>query len=100
MRKIEKEMNAAINAGKDWKKGNTEVQIWDHNNYNEIRVYLHGNCICRIDNKTGRRQYKNCGYSTMTTRIRLNALGANVRIKDYCMEYIETGAPVASYNFE
>lgn len=100
MRKIEIEMNAAIRARKDWKKDNTEVQVWNHGNYNEIRVYLHGNNICKINLNTGKRKYKTCGYDTMTTRSRLNALGANVRIKDYEMIYADTGRPVASYNFE
>lgn len=95
MREIEKAMVNAVNSQKNFRQSNTEVEIRD----NVILVYLHGNCICKIDRKTGKRFFKNCGFSTMTTRSRLNALGANVRIKNGCMVFIESGEYVPAYNF-
>lgn len=85
MRKIEAQMNAAIRARRDWSKSNTEVQVWNHGNHNETRVYLHGNLICRINHNTGTRQFYSRGWHTVTTKSRLNALGADLRIKDYSL---------------
>ena len=44
MRVIERKMNAAINAGKDFKLANTQVVSYT----NSSDVYLHGNLIARV----------------------------------------------------
>lgn len=95
MRTIEINMNYAIRNGRNFKQSNTSVEVTQ----STIFVSLHGNCICKIDRTTGKRYYKNCGYSTMTTRSRLNALGANVRIKDFEMIFNETGESVPAYEW-
>lgn len=103
MRQIEKEMAAAINAGRDWKKDNTTVicggVAWDYsrNCWEPVRacVYLHGNLICKIY-PDGRRAYSTTGWNTATTRSRLQALGADCRIKDFQMIETTTGRPFYS----
>jgi hypothetical protein len=68
MRKIERQMNAAITEGRDWKLDNTEVR----NNDGVSEVFLHGNKIAEIGE---------CfvtlfdgGWQTNTTKSRLNAI--------------------------
>lgn len=69
MRKIEKEMIAAIRAGADRKLGNTEVR----NEGGFSSVYLHGSLIAReMADKSWK--FNLCGWNTPTTRSRLNAL--------------------------
>ena len=100
MRQIEKEMNQAIKAGRDYKKSNTTVICggvrWDYDTNTWVPVlacvYLHGNLICTIE-KDGRRRFSCCGWHTPTTRSRLQALGASCRIKDFQMIDSETGRP-------
>lgn len=92
MKQIEVNMIAAVKGRYNFRSGNTEVIV----NGNEITVKLFGNTIC-IE-KGGIRYYQNCGWSTITTRSRLNALGANVRIKNGCMEFCEEAVPVLAYN--
>lgn len=89
MRQIEKEMRAAINAGRNWKKDNTQV-ICSPLSWSNLdgckpgeaaRVFLHGNLICVVLTD-GRREYSTTGWNTPTTRSRLRALGLDCRIKD------------------
>ena len=68
MRKIERQMNAAITAGKDWKNANTEVLNVDGISY----VYLHGNLIAEVDDN-GIKLYDG-GWQSNTTKSRLNAI--------------------------
>jgi len=68
MRKIERLMNAAITAGKDWKLDNTEVVACS----NVSDVYLHGNLIARIG-ETWIELFDG-GWQTVTTKSRLNAI--------------------------
>jgi len=68
MRKIEKQMNAAITAGKDWKSANTEVIACS----NVSDVFLHGNLIARIG-ETWIELFDG-GWQTVTTKSRLNAI--------------------------
>jgi hypothetical protein len=68
MRKIERQMNAAITAKSDWKCDNTEVSNIDGVSY----VYLHGHKIAEVgDNWV--RLYDG-GYQSATTKSRLNAI--------------------------
>lgn len=96
MRKIEKEMVRAIESHKDWRKSNTEVVVMS----SSTRVYLHGNLICEIDHESSQRVFNTCGWATQTTRSRLNALGANVRIKNFAMVDAETLEPVGYWTKE
>lgn len=68
MRKIERLMNAAITAGKDWKLDNTEVVACSH----VSDVFLHGNLIARIG-ETWIELFDG-GWQSNTTKSRLNAI--------------------------
>ena len=69
MRKIERQMNEAVNEALNWKNGNTEVKT---DNANMSRVFLHGNHIATIgDNFI---QLFDGGWRTAITKSRLNAL--------------------------
>jgi len=68
MRVIEKQMNDAITASKDWKKDNTEVVTCSH----VSDVFLYGNLIARIG-ETWIELFDG-GYQSATTKSRLNAI--------------------------
>jgi hypothetical protein len=68
MRKIELQMNAAIEAGKDFKLDNTEVVACS----NVSDVYLYGKLIARIG-ETWIELFDG-GYQSATTKSRLNAI--------------------------
>ena len=68
MRKIEKLMNDAITASKDWKLDNTEVINVD----GVSEVYLHNNLIAKIGDTW--MQLFDGGWQSNTTKSRLNAL--------------------------
>lgn len=68
MRKIERLMNAAITAGKDWKLDNTEVRNVD----GVSEVLLHGNKIAEVGD-TFLRLFDG-GWQSNTTKSRLNAI--------------------------
>ena len=78
MRKIEEAMCAAVKERRDWKSGNTEVV----NAYWCVNVYLHGNLIYR-EYLDGTVEFTLAGWNTVTTRSRLNALGIEVRQKNF-----------------
>ena len=68
MRKIELEMTRAARTGRDWRSGNTSVDVTDHG----VIVRLHGNKIAQI---LGDKMYvTDCGWQTVTTKSRLNSL--------------------------
>ena len=90
MRKIEREMNAAISEERDWKNDNTEVINFydDEKQLVVTSVYLHGNLIAEVDDN-GIKLFDG-GYQTKTTKSRLNAImtehgiaGEGVFQKDY-----------------
>ena len=69
MRKIEQQMNSAINSKITWSKGNTRVDRMG----NRSEVYLHNNHIATcFDN--GDLQLSSAGWETVTTKSRLNAI--------------------------
>ena len=68
MRKIERLMNDAITAERDWKSGNTMVSNADGVSF----VFLHGNCIAQVGD-TFVRLFDG-GWQTNTTKSRLNAI--------------------------
>ena len=73
MRKIERQMNAAINAGKNWSNANTCVETVG----SVSTVRLHGNKIAEITD-TWMRIFDG-DHRTNTTKSRLNAL-----INEFC----------------
>lgn len=88
MRTVEAKMILAIRVGMgaaDWdgrllKCGNTEVEQVHYgvahtsNYYREIEVRLHGNLIGVVEPDLMRIRLMDCGYRTVTTKSRLNAL--------------------------
>ena len=70
MRKIESEMQAAIAERRNWSKSNTCVSVDSDNN---TTVTLHGNTIATIFNN-GDMRLSSCGWETVTTKSRLNAI--------------------------
>jgi hypothetical protein len=74
MRKIENEMLTAIDnctrTGKSWKSGNTAVSM-DSEGF--VNVTLHGHCIAILSGDLG-LSINNCGYYSVTTKSRLNAI--------------------------
>ena len=70
MRKIERQMNAAISDGINWKSDNTEV-TFDAETETST-VYLHGNKIAEVGD-FGVRLWDG-GYQSKTTKSRINAI--------------------------
>ncbi len=72
MRLIEKQMNFALSNRANWSKSNTSVV------YNESTdcssVYLHGHQIATLDHVNQALKLSSCGYTTNTTKSRLNAI--------------------------
>ena len=74
MRKIERQMNAAISEERDWKNANTEVINFydDEKQLVVTSVYLHGNLIAEVDDN-GIKLFDG-GWQSNTTKSRLNAI--------------------------
>ena len=70
MRKIEKEMIAAIRNRESWAGKNTTVNVSEHTTC----VYLHGHKIATYWHETQCLEMSMCGWPTVTTRSRLNAI--------------------------
>ena len=93
MRKIEQDMNAAVSGQRNWRGGNTAVNLFKALNGDVCgEVTLHGHRIASIyytgssgERLTERRivvdQETLSDWPTVTTCSRLRALGANVNIK-------------------
>ena len=80
-------MNLAISNKTNWKGSNTQVSYCDLTNCSS--VYLHGHEIALYDHNTNALQLDSCGYETVTTKSRLNAIlfelktGCNVFQKNW-----------------
>lgn len=88
MRTVEARMIQAVRSamadshrdGRIMKSGNTEVRQIHHGiahtpgYYREIEVLLHGNLIGVVEPDLMRIRLDDCGYQTVTTKSRLNAL--------------------------
>ena len=78
MRKLEKQMNLAITNKCDWKGTNTQVT------YNEMTncssVCLHGHHIATFDHNLKALKLSSCGWHSVTTKSRLNAILEEVKI--------------------
>ena len=72
MRKLEKQMNFALSNKGNWNGRNTSVVY--NENTNCSSVYLHGHQIATFDHNLKAVKLSSCGYSTVTTKSRLNAI--------------------------
>ena len=72
MRKIERQMNFAISNKGNWAGSNTSVSY--NENTNCSSVYLHGHQIATFDHNLKAVKLSSCGYTTNTTKSRLNAI--------------------------
>ena len=87
MRKLERQMNFAISNKADWKGVNTQVLY--NSNTNCSSIYLHGHQIATVDHNLKAVKLSSCGYETVTTKSRLNAIlqgliaGASVYQKNF-----------------
>ena len=77
MRLIEKQMNFALSNKANWSKSNTRVEY--NSNTNCSSVYLHGHQIATLDHSTNALKIDSCGYQTVTTKSRLNAILEEVK---------------------
>ena len=88
MRKIEQQMNSALLRKTNWAGSNTTVS------YNELpncsSVYLHGHQIATLDHHTNALKLSSCGWQTVTTKSRLNAI----------LQEVKWGARVFQKNFD
>lgn len=76
-RKITRQSIAAFLAGKRFNKANMSVELAAYNGTDqpkEIVLKLHGNTIARRDVITGKIEITTAGWSTPTTKSRLNGL--------------------------
>ena len=87
MRKIESQMNRAIINKNDWSNSNTVVEY--NSNTDCSTVYLHNNRIATVDHNTNALKLSSCGWQSVTTKSRLNAIlqglivGASVYQKQF-----------------
>ena len=72
MRKLEKQMNFALSNKANWAGSNTTVCYNDSSNCSS--VYLHGHQIATLCHETKAVKLSSCGYTTNTTKSRLNAI--------------------------
>ena len=87
MRKLEKQMNFALSNKANWAGSNTTVTYNDSTNCSS--VYLHGHQIATLDHNTNALKLDSCGYETVTTKSRLNAI----------LEEVKYGCRVFQKNF-
>ena len=72
MRKLEQQMNYALSNKNNWAGSNTTVRYNDFTNCSS--VYLHGHQIATLDHHSNALKLSSCGYETVTTKSRLNAI--------------------------
>jgi len=87
MRKLEQQMNSALLRKANWAGSNTTVQYNEFTNCSS--VLLHGHQIATLDHHTNALKLSSCGYETVTTKSRLNAI----------LEEVKYGAKVFQKNF-
>ena len=88
MRKIERQMNTAISNKVDWSSSNTRVEY--NNNSNCSSVYLHGHQIATFSHELKAVKLSSCGWQTVTTKSRLNAI----------LDEVKYGCRVFQKNFD
>ena len=77
MRKIERQMNFAISNKGNWSGSNTSVSYNESTNCSSI--YLHGHQIATFAHNLKAVKLSSCGYETVTTKSRLNAILQEVK---------------------
>ena len=87
MRKIEQQMNRAIVNKNDWSNSNTFVEY--NSNTNCSTVVLHRTAIAVYDHNLKAVKLNSGGYTTNTTKSRLNAI----------LDEVKFGAKVFQKNF-
>ena len=92
MRKIESQMVQAVLGSRDWRSGNTSVDVTDHG----VVVRLHGHVIAQMDWENHTLYITDAGWQTTTTKSRLNALLRNVTKRGHVYQsdfiwYLERG---------
>ena len=80
-------MNFAISNKADWSSSNTRVEY--NNSTNCSSIYLHGHQIATFDHNLKAVKLSSCGYETVTTKSRLNAI----------LEEVKYGCKVFQKNF-
>ena len=65
-------MNRAIVNKNNWCNTNTQVNY--NSNTDCSAVYLHGNQIATVDHNTNALKLSSCGWHSVTTKSRLNAI--------------------------
>ena len=88
MRKLERQMNMAISNKADWAGSNTQVNY--NSNTNCSTISLHGHQIATFDHNLKAVKLSSCGYTTVTTKSRLNAL----------LDEVKYGCRVFQKNFD
>ena len=88
MRKLERQMNFAISNKADWKGVNTQVNY--NSSTNCSTICLHGHQIATFDHNLKAVKLSSCGYTTVTTKSRLNAI----------LEEVKYGCRVFQKNFD
>ena len=81
-------MNFALSNKSNWAGSNTSVSYNESTNCSN--VYLHGHNICTLDHNTNALKLSSCGYETVTTKSRLNAI----------LEEVKYGCKVFQKQFE
>jgi hypothetical protein len=101
MRKIEKQMNDAINKQVDWKSANTEVVYFS--GHDKSQVYLYGNLIAEVGPTY--IELFDGGHQTTTTKSRLNAIldehgvpGERVFQKNFDWFVSQAGGPIPFFS--
>ena len=77
MRKLERQMNRALVSKNNWAGSNTTVRYSNETNCSS--VYLHGHNIATLDHTTNALRLSSCGYESVTTKSRLNAILEEVK---------------------
>ena len=70
-------MNFAISNKGDWSSSNTRVEFNDSTNCSS--VFLHGPQIATFDHNLKAVKISSCGWQTVTTKSRLNAILSEVK---------------------
>ena len=88
MRKLERQMNFAVSNKGNWAGSNTQVTYNENSNCSQVR--LHGHLIATFDHSTQALKIDSCGWQSVTTKSRLNAL----------LEEVKYGCKVFQKNFD
>ena len=81
-------MNRAVVNKNNW--ANTNTQVIYNNNTDCSAIYLHGHQIASYDHNNNAVKISSCGYTTVTTKSRLNAI----------LEEVKYGCRVFQKNFD